>query len=77
MFELEISLYNLIYSYFGISFSIKIHEVAEGTNRLALFCVEYDEGDEIDSDFPYNSKSYYLTVCMPFWIQSAEHSSEC
>lgn len=59
----------------GFLFKTKIHEVAEGTNRFA-FSVEYDEGDEIDSDFPQDSKSYYLTVCIPSWIRSAEHSSE-
>ncbi|RMC07155.1 hypothetical protein DUI87_16611 [Hirundo rustica rustica] len=54
----------------------EIHEVAEATNRLALFSVEYDEEDEIDSDFLYDSKNYDLTVCIPFWIQSAEYFSE-
>lgn len=65
MFELEISLTTSTTLTLGFLFRTKIHEVAEGINRLALFSVEYD-GDEIDSDFPYDSKSYYLTVFIPF-----------
>lgn len=35
---------------FGFLFRTKIHEVAENTNKVALFCVEWDEEDEINSD---------------------------
>lgn len=77
MFELEITFTTLTILTLRFLFKTKIHEVAEGTNMLALFSVVYNEGDEIDSDFQYDSKSYYLTVCIPFWMWSEEHSSEC
>lgn len=44
-FELEISLTISTTLTLGFLFRTKIHEVAEGTNRLALFSVEYDNGD--------------------------------
>lgn len=56
------------YVILGFLFRTKIHEVAESTNKVALFCVEYSEGDEIVSNFRDDSKSYYLAVCIPFWI---------
>lgn len=68
MFELEIAFRTLTILTLRFLFRTKIHEVAEGTNMLALFSVEYNEGGEIDSDFQYDSKSYYLTVCIPFWM---------
>lgn len=52
MFELEIAFTTLTILTLRFLFRTKIHEVAEGTNMLALFSVEYNEGGEIDSDFP-------------------------